>query len=115
MIMVDNSSLRDKIAQSTKNIFGQLHMLPGQNIRDIFGHTSIRSIGGSNYYDVEAFYANVNVHVGNDYNYVYNQFKSEMKPRIFKRMTAGVKLKEEQASLDPESLAAVVQHAANKQ
>lgn len=113
--MVDNSSLRDKIAESTRQVFGSLQALPGQNIREIFGTTKINSIGASNYYDVEAFYASVNVHVGNDYNYVYNQFKSEMKPRIFKRFSAGVKLKEEQFTLDPVSLATAVEHAAQKQ
>lgn len=113
--MVDNSSMRERLAESTRGVFGKLNALPGQNIENIFGTAQAKSIGSSNYYDVEAFFATVNVNRGERYQYVFNQFKSEIKPRKFIRYTAGVKVTEEQMQMDNESLRVMVENAAQKQ
>jgi hypothetical protein len=113
--MVNNISMRDRLVESTQGIWGQLNKVSGSDIRTIFGRIQGKSTGSSNYYDVEAFYSTVNVNRGEKYKYVYNQFKSEIKPRKFIRYTAGVKVTEEQMVMDNDSLRAMVDNAATKQ
>lgn len=110
--MVDNSSLRDRLKESTKGIWGSLNNIAGADISKIFGRIKGTSTGSSNYYDIEAFYAAPAVNVGEHYKYVYAQMKAELKPRKFLRYNGGVKITEEQATLDNETLAAMVQNAA---
>jgi hypothetical protein len=114
MNMVNNSTLRTKLVESTQGMWGNLNPLNG-SIAVAFGRVKAPSIGSSVYYDCEAFYANTNVNVGDTYTYKYNQFKNEVKPRRFQRFSAGVKITEEQAELDNGSLKAMVETAALKQ
>jgi len=112
--MVDNSSLRAKVAEATSGMWGKANPLKS-HVSETFGKAKATAIGSSVYYDVEAFYANVAVSKGDHYIYKYNQFKSEMKPRRFQRFAAGVKLTEEQAQLDNDSLKQAVETAIYKQ
>jgi len=112
--MVDNSSLRTKLAESTSGMWGNLNPLQG-SVAAAFGRVKAPSIGSSVYYDTQAFYASTNVFVGDTYDYVYNSFKTEMKPRRFQRFNAGVKITEEQAALDSDALRGMVETAALKQ
>ena len=105
----------EKIQKSTNEIFGKLHELTGNSIWNAFGTVSAPAPASGVYYDVESFYANTNINVGDNYKYVYNQFKGELKPRRFQRYTAGVKLTEEQMGLTPDSLNSMVTIAAQKQ
>ncbi|WP_371805467.1 hypothetical protein [Candidatus Lokiarchaeum ossiferum] len=109
------NTLRQKLDKSTKEIFGKLNELSGMKVWDVFGYTKAPQAGASNYFDTEAFFAQVNVHVGDNYDYVYNQMKLESKPAKFFRYTAGIKLTEEQAMLDTDSLQSMVENAAIKQ
>jgi hypothetical protein len=112
--MVDNSSLRSKLSESTSGMWGKLNPLMG-SIANAFGRARAPSIGTSVYYDVEAFYATSNIWVGDTYKYVYNSFKNEMKPRRFQRFNGGVKITEEQGAMDSDSLRSMVEVAAMKQ
>lgn len=107
--------LRDKLEKATLEIFGSLKDLPGKPIWEVFGTVKAPKSGASNYYDVSAFYATTNVHFGDKYEYVYNQGKLLTKPMKFHRLTAGVKLTEEQMQLDMADLKAHVENKAQKQ
>jgi len=108
--------LRDKLEKATAEIFGTLSDLPGKPIWEVFGVAKgAPKAGASNWYDTTAFYAQTNVHFGDNYDYVYNQGKLLTKPMKFHRLTAGVKITEEQMSMDMEELVAIVESKAQKQ
>lgn len=109
--------LRAKLEITTKDIWGSLSEIPGVAIWNIFGTgKKAPKIGAGNWFDTTAFYATTNVHVGEDYNYVFNDSKLLAKPAKFFRYTAGVKIKEEEMEgLDDDELWALVESRATKQ
>lgn len=102
--MVDNS-VRSRIAEATKGMWGSLNLAGVSSIYDTLGHITLAGgKGGSNYYDVTGFFASPKVYSGAKHKYVYGQFKAAMKPRWFERYNGGVKLEEAQFALDDEVL-----------
>lgn len=107
--------MRGRLVEATKGRWGKLNLLTSQ-VAQAFGKAKASGMGGV-YYDMEAFYASVATYMGDSYIYVYNTFKSDIKPRRFQRFNAGVKITEEQMlqKADNESLAAQIENAAEKQ
>ena len=93
-----NNPLRGKIDESTKNIWGSLEKLPGQDITKIFGEAKGSAIGDSVWYDVNSFIAVGQINSGDTYEYVYADGKVKAKPARFHRYAGGVKISDETMS-----------------